>query len=92
MVEARPLGCGWFWFFVFLLGCLCPLLPSFNDDLGTMPTQHPYSWKKNQAEPPPALMPHTVQWPCAQFGLGNICAHGPLEAQVCQGAGLVQRT
>ena len=24
-----------------------PFFPSFNDDLGTMPTRRPHSWKKN---------------------------------------------
>ena len=51
MVETRPVGL-WSWF----LGCGCgpcyflhhqTVFPPFNDDLGTMPTRRPYSWKKN---------------------------------------------
>ena len=48
MVEFRPAGLGvWFWvgFGVFVLfSTICLLFPSFNDDLGTMPTRRPYSW------------------------------------------------
>ena len=51
MVEFRPAGLGvWFWvgFVVFVLfSTICLLFPSFNDDLGTMPTRRPYSWKKS---------------------------------------------
>ena len=50
MVEFRPAGLGgWFWvgFGAFVLfSTICLFFPSFNDDLGTMPTRRPYSWKK----------------------------------------------
>ena len=50
MVEFRPAGLGvWFWvgFGVFVpFSTICLFFPSFNDDLGTMPTRRPYSWKK----------------------------------------------
>ena len=55
-------ACGlWLVLFGLLLGCLCLFLhhlivfPSFNDDLGTMPTWRPYSWKKNKVGPDPSL-------------------------------------
>ena len=48
MVEFRPAGLGfWFWvgFGAFLpFSTICLFFPSFNDDLGTMPTRRPYSW------------------------------------------------
>ena len=50
MVEFRPAGLGvWFWvgFGAFVpFSTICLFFPSFNDDLGTMPTRRPYSWKK----------------------------------------------
>ena len=50
MVEFRPAGLGvWFWvgFVAFVpFSTICLFFPSFNDDLGTMPTRRPYSWKK----------------------------------------------
>ena len=53
MVEFRPAGLGgWFWvgFGAFVpFSTICLFFPSFNDDLGTMPTRRPYSWKKNAA-------------------------------------------
>ena len=53
MVEFRPAGLGvWFWvgFGVFVpFSTICLFFPSFNDDLGTMPTRRPYSWKKKDA-------------------------------------------
>ena len=51
MVETRPVGL----FDVLLAFCFVVLVifstirltfPPFNDDLGTMPTRRPYSWKK----------------------------------------------
>ena len=41
------LGCGWLLVFV---GWVV-FVPSFNDDLGTMPTRRPYSWKKKRTHP-----------------------------------------
>ena len=51
MVETRPVGCGFVWFWVVLVvlvlfSTIRLFFPSFNDDLGTMPTRRPYSWKK----------------------------------------------
>ena len=51
MVETRPVGCGLFRFWVVLVvlvlfSTIRLFFPSFNDDLGTMPTRRPYSWKK----------------------------------------------
>ena len=50
MVEsACGLGCLAFGLFfgVFVpFSTICLFFPSFNDDLGTMPTRRPYSWKK----------------------------------------------
>ena len=51
MVETRPVGCGLFGFWVVLVvlvlfSTIRLFFPSFNDDLGTMPTRRPYSWKK----------------------------------------------
>ena len=50
MVEFRPAGLGvWFWvgFGAFVpFSTICLFFPSFNDDLGTMPTRRPYSRKK----------------------------------------------
>ena len=60
MVEFRPAGLGvWFWvgFGAFVpFSTICLFFPSFNDDLGTMPTRRPYSWKKcyKQFEEKPA--------------------------------------
>ena len=56
MVEFRPAGLG-VWFFGLVFGAfvpfstICLFFPSFNDDLGTMPTRRPYSWKKNSTPP-----------------------------------------
>ena len=51
MVEFRPAGLGvlfWVGFGAFVpFSTICLFFPSFNDDLGTMPTRRPYSWKKN---------------------------------------------
>ena len=56
MVEFRPAGLGvWFrlvfcWVVVVVLVIFSTIrltFPPFNDDLGTMPTRRPYSWKKN---------------------------------------------
>ena len=52
MVETRPVGCGLFGFWVVLVvlvlfSTIRLFFSSFNDDLGTMPTRRPYSWKKN---------------------------------------------
>ena len=53
MVEsACGLGCLVFGlvFGVFVpFSTICLFFPSFNDDLGTMPTRRPYSWKKMPA-------------------------------------------
>ena len=53
MVETRPVGCGLFRFWVVLVvlvlfSTIRLFFPSFNDDLGTMPTRRPYSWKKGK--------------------------------------------
>ena len=47
-VSACGLGClVWVGFGVFVpFSTICLFFPSFNDDLGTMPTRRPYSWKK----------------------------------------------
>ena len=60
MVETRPvgfwlsvLGCVWFWVVLVVLVLFSTIrlfFPSFNDDLGTMPTRRPYSWKKKFAQ------------------------------------------
>ena len=55
MVETRPVGCGLFRFWVVLVvfvlfSTIRLFFPSFNDDLGTMPTRRPYSWKKSRLE------------------------------------------
>ena len=54
MVEFRPAGLGfWFWvgFGAFVpFSTICLFFPSFNDDLGTMPTRRPYSWKKKMCQ------------------------------------------
>ena len=51
MVEsACGLGClvlGWFFGVFVPFSTICLFFPSFNDDLGTMPTRRPHSWKKN---------------------------------------------
>ena len=51
MVEFWPAGLG-VWFLVGFgafvpFSTICLFFPSFNDDLGTMPTRRPYSWEKN---------------------------------------------
>ena len=55
MVETRPVGCVLFGFWVVLVvlvlfSTIRLFFPSFNDDLGTMPTRRPHSWKKNAGE------------------------------------------
>ena len=47
-VSACGLGClVWVGFGAFVpFSTICLFFPSFNDDLGTMPTRRPYSWKK----------------------------------------------
>ena len=52
MVETRPVGlCLCFVGFLFVVLVIFSTIrltfPPFNDDLGTMPTRRPYSWKKN---------------------------------------------
>ena len=63
MVEFRPAGLGvWFWvgFGAFVpFSTICLFFPSFNDDLGTMPTRRPYSWKKPR------------EWPMARLAISN---------------------
>ena len=50
MVETRPVGfCSCLLVFVVVLVIFSTIrltFPPFNDDLGTMPTRRPYSWKK----------------------------------------------
>ena len=50
MVETRPVGfCFCLLVFVVVLVIFSTIrltFPPFNDDLGTMPTRRPYSWKK----------------------------------------------
>ena len=58
MVESAC-GLGWLVFGLFFgvfvpFSTICLFFPSFNDDLGTMPTRRPYSWKKNLAPERPA--------------------------------------
>ena len=55
MVETRPVGFG-FCLLVFVVvlvifSTIRLTFPPFNDDLGTMPTRRPYSWKKKVAIP-----------------------------------------
>ena len=55
MVETRPVGlflCSVGFLFVVLVifSTIRLTFPPFNDDLGTMPTRRPYSWKKKLAE------------------------------------------
>ena len=75
MVEFRPAGLGvWFglvfcWVVVVVLVLFSTIrltFPPFNDDLGTMPTRRPYSWKKKTDAKAPTL---SLSWPGMMLGV-----------------------